>query len=64
MNPQLDFLKAQTDLAQSGDEAATAALRRICSAAAEQAPTHDLITMARCLYHVGIEAARIELRRN
>jgi hypothetical protein len=64
LSEQIEFLKNLIGSAQTGNEAAIVLLRKICSSAMEQAPANDLITMAQCLYHVGIEATRAEARRN
>ncbi len=64
MSPQMEFLKGLIDSAQSGNEGAIAALRRICANAAQQAPATDLITLAQCFLRIGIEATHTEAMRN
>lgn len=64
MSSQLEFLKNIIASAQTGNEAAIRLLRNICFAAMEKAPMSDLIVIANCLYHVGIEAERIQIRKN
>jgi hypothetical protein len=64
MSPQIEFLKNLIQSAQKGDEGAITVLRRICVSAAEKAPVHDLITIGRCLVHIGVEATRTETGRN
>lgn len=64
MSQQVEFLKNVIASVRAGDDGALALLRQICRAAADKAPSHDLLTMGECLYHIGIEATRSELRRN
>jgi hypothetical protein len=64
MIDQLDFLKSAIATARSGNEGAVTLLREICRQAADKAPPPDLIALADCLHHIGIEAARRELDRN
>jgi hypothetical protein len=64
MSPQMEFLQNLIHSAQTGNEGAVTLLRRICASAAERAPVHDLIAMAQCFCHIGIEATRIEMGRN
>jgi Holliday junction resolvase len=64
MSPQVEFLKNLIESAQTGNEGAVAMLRRICCSAASQAPNPDLIAIAQCLYHLGIEATQSKNSRN
>jgi hypothetical protein len=64
MSEQIEFLKNLLASAKTGSEDAIAMLRRICVAAAEQAPVYDLIAIGECLYHLGLEARRAESGRN
>ena len=64
MSQQIEFLKNAIATARTGNEAVITLLRQICVAAVENAPPHDLITVASCLYHIGLEATRTELGRN
>ena len=64
MSPQIAFLSGLITSAKEGSEGAVAMLRSICSNAAQQAPTPDLITIAQCLCQLGIEATRNEASRN
>lgn len=64
MSPQIAFLKDLVLTAQAGNEAALAKLRIICANAAQQAPPTDLIAMAQCLFHIGIQASQNEASRN
>jgi hypothetical protein len=64
MSQQVEFLKNAIATARSGNEDVITLLRQICVAAAENAPPSDLITIAGCIYHIGLEATRTEIGRN
>jgi hypothetical protein len=64
MSEQLEFLKNLIASAQTGREGAITLLRQICETAVQDAPPHALITVAQCLYHIGVEASRAESGRN
>jgi hypothetical protein len=58
MSPQVEFLKNLIASAQTGSEGAITMLRSICVAAAEKAPTPDLILIGQFLVHLGIDATQ------
>lgn len=64
MSPQVEFLKNLIASARTGEEVALKLLRDVCLAAVRAAPAHDLITIADCLFHIGLEATRTESQRN
>lgn len=64
VSEQVEHLKNLIASAQAGHADAIASLRRICVAAAQEAPVYDLIAIGQCLCHLGAEATQTEAGRN
>jgi len=64
MSPQVELLNNLIEEIRAGSAEPIPLLREICREAADKAPVPDLITMARCLVHIGQQATLTETRRN
>lgn len=64
MSEQMMMLRDLIGSAKNGNKDALDLLRTIVATAATHAPVQDLIGIAEYVYHLGVEADRVEKERN